>query len=1040
MPKEYSEDELVEKEAVKLLTEKFKYPFLNCFDEFKTGKSILGRNTKSEVVLTSRLKEALIKLNKELPLDAIDSAIEDLTSDRSRMSLLKANKEVYSLIKDGVKVKVKINNRQEVKTVKVIDFDNPTENDFLVITQLWIDGEVYQKRPDLIIFVNGLPLVLMEFKKTSVNLEKAYMDNITEYKEAIPQLFWYNFSIVLSNGLESKMGTITSGYEHFSEWKKINEEDKKPSTYLDKFLEIVCSPKTVLDLFENFTLFTIIENNKEIKVVAKNHQYNGVNNALKSFENREKNDGKLGVFWHTQGSGKSFSMIFFAQKILRKYEGNFTFVVVTDRDELDDQIYRNFQQSGVVSEENVQATSGSNLKTLLKENHRMIFTLIHKFNTEKGKKYEKISDRDDVIIMVDEAHRTQYDTLALNMRNALPNACFIGFTGTPLMKKGEEKTREVFGNYVSEYNFRDSVKDGATVPLYYENRVPELQLVNPTLTDEIYEVMDDADLTEQEREKVEKRLGSNYDIITREDRLNTIAEDIVTNFIGRGYQGKAMVISIDKFTAVRMFDKVKYHFNKKVEQLLQELRKVSPEDQDKIKEKIKYIKSLDMAVVLSQEQNEASKFKEKGLDIAVHRQRMQKEDLASNFKDSKNPLKLVFVCNMWITGFDVPSISTIYLDKPMKDHSLMQAIARANRVYGDKQGGFIVDYIDVFKNLRKALSVYASPKDGSSDLPIEAKEELVKTLEEYIKNLNSQLISWNVDLKKIINSKGKEKYPAIVEARSKLVINDTVKKEFLTKAGNAIKIYRAILPHKKASDFSQNIEVLRELVEGIYSLNPEINIKEVIKDIQEVLDLSISSKGYIIREEDRKSINLEGVDFDEIEKNLKKKKDYAPLENLKNILSFRLKEMIKSNNTRQDFQEKFEDLIKEYNSGSINAEKYLATLKKISGKLDEEQTRHIREGLTEEELALFDKLKKPNLSEKEIAQLKKVSKELLKKIYEKVTHVIDWRKKRQTLASAHKIIQDELDENLPSSYTPQDYEEKCLVVFQHVYDNYGNKE
>ncbi len=1034
MAKEYTEDALVEKEAVKFLTEKFNYSHLDCFKEFEKGESFLGRENASEVILVSKLREAITALNPKLPSDAIEQAIIEIKKDRNKMSLFNANKEAYHLIKNGVKVKVKINNKIEDKIVKVIDFNDASKNDFFIATQFWITGEIYKKRPDLILFVNGIPLVLMEFKSTQVNLQKAYTDNITDYKDTIPQIFNYNSFILISNGLDSKIGSLTSEYEHYSSWKKLSEDDK-PSTFLDKALLGSCSPENVLDLFENFTLFTSI-NNKPVKITAKNHQFLGVNNSVESFKKRKENKGRLGVFWHTQGSGKSFSMLFFAQKILRKFEGNYTFVVTTDRDELDTQIYKNFQNAGVVTEEDVQAKSGKHLKELLKENHRMIFTLIHKFNTKKGETYPEISDRDDIIIMTDEAHRTQYDTLALNMRTALPNASFIGFTGTPLMKKGEERTKDTFGEYVSEYNFRDSVDDKATVPLYYENRVPELQLINPSLNDEIYEVIDDADLSEKETEKLEKRLGSNYDIITREDRLNIIAEDIVNHFLGRGYSGKAMVLSIDKFTTVRMHDKVRYHFDKRFEALKIKLRDSEPEYHEEIKAKIKEIKDLDMAVIISSEQNEIKKFSDKGLQIKSHRERMVKEDLAEEFKKTKSSLKIVFVCNMWITGFDAPSVSTMYLDKPMKNHTLMQAIARANRVFEDKQGGFIVDYINVFKNLKEALAIYASSRDGSTEIPIESKEKLFEALKEYFTEFKKFLNKNKVDLKKIELSKGMEKYGPLNEAISNLVASEEIKKDFLTKAGNAVKIYKAILPHKQASEFTKEIEIIKVLTKMIYSLDPEVDITSVVRDIREVLDLSISSKGYLINKEGQDDlINIGDIDFEKLSEKFNKNRDNSQLERLKNILSFRLKELMQLNDTRVDFQERFEEIIKEYNSSSKNNDKYFEALKKFSKDLAKEEKRYVEEGLSEEELAIYDKLKKEKLSDAELKKIKKLSKDLLKKLIPKKV-VLEWKKKRQSLASVHITIQDEL-EKLPESYTPEDRKEKELVVFQHVYDHYS---
>ncbi|MDG6219443.1 MAG: HsdR family type I site-specific deoxyribonuclease, partial [Candidatus Thermoplasmatota archaeon] len=748
------------------------------------------------------------------------------------------------------------------------------------------------------------------------------------------------------------------------------------------------------------------------------------------------NQGRLGVFWHTQGSGKSYSMIFFTQKILRKFEGNYTFVIITDRQELDKQIYQNFQNADVVTEEKVQAKDGEDLKRLLQEDHRLVFTLIHKFRTEKGGTYPKLSDRDDIIVVTDEAHRTQYDILALNMRNALPNASFIGFTGTPLIA-GEEKTKDTFGDYVSTYNFKASIDDQATVPLYYENRVPEMQIINPDLNEDIYQAVDEADLDPQQEEKLEKEFARAYHIITREDRLNTVAEDIINHFINRGYEGKAMVLSIDKFTTVKMYNKVKYYLQKEIKKIEDNL-KIATYDEDKpLKEKIQELKKLDMAVVVSQEQNEIKKFKEKNLDIRPHRKRMVTEDLAKLFKNPDSNFKIVFVCNMWMTGFDVPCLSTIYLDKPMKNHTLMQAIARANRVFEDKPAGFIVDYINVFRNLKEALAIYAAPSKGKVDIPIQSKEILVKGLRNYIEELNKFLMKQQINIQNIISSKRLTKNALLDQAVSSLVINDNIKKTFLTKAGNVIKIYKAILPHKDATEFNPSITLYHELVKEIRSLDPEVDITGVMQEIHSILDKSLSSKGYVIKEPDEESlIDISTINFDKLQKQITKRKNNADIERLKNILSFKLKEMIRLNSMRIDYQEKFQELIDEYNRGSMNQETFFKELIKFSNNLKEEARRHIIEGLTEEELALFDKLKKPNITEKEKEDIKKIAKDLLHKLKQNGLSAVDWRKKQQTRASVKRKIEIELDRTLPTSYNQRDFNLKCETIFQHFYDNY----
>ncbi|MCX6033632.1 MAG: type I restriction endonuclease subunit R, partial [Chloroflexi bacterium] len=693
MSQKYTEDVLVEQPTIALLSSLGWEP-LNCYEETFGSGGTLGRETSYDVVLQSRLRPALKKLNPTIPPEAFTPAIEELVRDRSLVSLAEANREIYTLLKDGVKVTYR--NREGVETdetIRIIDWDHPENDDFFLASQFWVTGEMYKRRADLVGFVNGLPMIFIELKAAHKRLESAYQNNLRDYKETIPQLFWYNAFVILSNGSQSRLGTITGKWEHFNDWKKINSEGDQGVISLETMLRGVCDPVHLLDIVENFILFTEAQGGL-LKLIAKNHQYLGVNNAFQAVIKNREQKGRLGVFWHTQGSGKSYSMIMFAQKVLRKLPGNWTFTIVTDRKELDDQIYKNFAGAGAVTEpqERVRAGSGEHLKQLLQEDHRYVFTLIQKFFTEKGETYPALSQRDDIIVMTDEAHRSQYDVLALNMRNSLPNAAFIGFTGTPLMA-GEERTRHVFGDYVSIYNFKQSVEDGATVPLYYENRIPELQLTNQQLNTEMELLLEQAELDETQEAKLEREFSREYHLVTRDDRLEKIAEDIVLHFMGRGFPGKAMVVSVDKAAAVKMYDKVQKYWKIHLAMLQAELETCDEMDRPDLEARIKFMIETDMAVVVSQGQNEITELEANGANIRPHRLRMVREDLDTKFKDPDDPFRMAFVCAMWMTGFDVPSCSTIYLDKPMRNHTLMQTIARANRVFGEKVNGLIVDYI-----------------------------------------------------------------------------------------------------------------------------------------------------------------------------------------------------------------------------------------------------------------------------------------------------------------------------------------------------------
>jgi type I restriction enzyme, R subunit len=1036
----FSEQELVEQAAIELF-QSLGYSHQNCYEEVFGGNATLGRETSTEVVLKPRLKSALLNLNPGLTSEIINSAIEEITRDRSTLNPVVANKEIYEILTKGAKVSIRREDGTEDKEiVKVIDFEKPTNNDFFLASQLWISGEMYKRRADLIGFVNGLPLIFIELKAVHKKLENAFRDNLTDYKDTIPQVFWYNAVIILSNGSKSRIGSVTAQWEHFSEWKKINAEGEEGVVSLETIIKGTCQKDKFIDMLENFVLFQKIGKAESalIKILAKNHQYLGVNHAIESFKNIEDKHGRLGVFWHTQGSGKSFSMIFFSQKILRKFYGNYTFLIVTDRKELDQQIYDNFASVGAVTEIEVHAESGEHLKQLLRENHRNIFTLIHKFRTETGESYPVLSERKDIIVIADEAHRTQYDQLAMNMRKALPNAAFIAFTATPLIE-GEERTKNTFGDYVSVYSFKQSVVDEATVPLYYENRIPEVQLDDELLSEGLERIVEDAVLDERQEEKLEREFTREYHIITRDDRLEKIAEDIVSHFVGRGYQGKAMVVSIDKPTAVRMYDKVQKYWKKHIKKLEQDLESTQDDDAKMdIYRTIQYMKNTDMAVVVSQEQNEVAKFKKLGLDIATHRKRIVSEDLATKFKDEDDLFRIVFVCAMWMTGFDVPCLSTIYLDKPMKNHTLMQTIARANRVFGDKPDGLIVDYIGIFRNLQKALAIY-NPGGAEIDYPVKPKSELLKLLEEAISQAAQMCSQRGIDIDKIIEATKLEKIKYIDDAVDVLLADDKVKRGYLAIANNIRKLYKAILPDPKAEAFKPRYSVFQVIADKIRSLYPEVDITEVKDKVEKLLDVSIRAEGYVIREPvapygDHR-IDLSEIDFGALKKRFIQNRKHIEAEKLRNLLKQKLTEMVTLNKTRAGFLERFQKLVDEYNSGAINVEIFFDRLKTFAEELNEEDKRNISEKLSEEELAMFDLLYESKLTKKEGEQIKLVAKKLLETLkHEKL--VLDWRKRQQTRAAVLLAIQTILDEGLPETYTRPMYEECCTKVYQHVYDSY----
>lgn len=1026
----YTEDNLVERPAMELL-HTMSWDTLNCYDE-KFGKDgTLGRETSSEVVLLRYLREALVRLNPKLDRDAIDLAVEELTKDRSAMSPVRANAEIYKLLKDGVPVTYRDDYDEDVDgQVQVIDWKDPANNSFLMANQFWITGSVYKRRADIVGFVNGIPLVFMELKATHRHIENAYNENLRDYKDTIPQIFWYNGFIILSNGSHSKIGSMTSTMEFFNEWKKIDSEQEETKVSLEAMLRGTCEHTKLLDILENFILFQ----NDTIKIIPKNHQFLGVNNAIAAVSDIKNRGGKLGVFWHTQGSGKSFSMVFFTQKILRKIPGNWTFVIVTDRNDLDTQIYKTFSSVGAVNEE-CQAESCEGLRDLLRQDHRMVFTLIQKFQWEDMT--QPVTLRDDVIVITDEAHRSQYDTLAQNMRRALPNASFIGFTGTPLVE-GDAITRDVFGDYISVYDFSAAIADGATVPLYYENRIPELQLINEDLNDDLNDVIEEAFLDEAQEAKLEREFLRQYHLITREERLDKIAEDIVEHYMNRGYMGKAMVVSIDKLTAVKMYLKVENEWKKYKAKLEVQLAETEGISKEELQKKIAYMKETEMAVIVSSSQNEVDDFRKKGIDILPIRKRMQAEPLDENFKKADNPLRIVFVCAMWITGFDIPSLSTVYLDKPMRNHTLMQTIARANRVFTGKSSGLIVDYVGVFRNLQKALSIYAKPGEGGIEVPVKNKEQLLEDLEETLRQTADFCNGLAISLEKIEAAAiGFERIGLIDDAVDILVGNQDNKRRYLQLAGLAWRLFKSILPDAKAYQFEGRCQLLHSLDKKIKALAPSVNIDRVMSDIEQVLDLSIDTEGYIISDNQDNTIDLSGLDFEKMRRDFEKKHKNTEVQKLKNTVEKVLNDMVEKNKTRTDYLERFEKMIEEYNAGSKNVDLIYKDLVDFAEALSDEQKRHIQENISEEELALFDILIKPEMElvEREKQQVKRAARYLLE-LLKKEKLVLDWRKKQQARAEVLYTIETVLDTDLPRSYSTEIFRKKCEIVYQHIYDNY----
>ena len=816
-------EDMIEQAAIKALQERHNYTVLNCMtEEPDTLPDGTGRKDKKQVVLLDVMLESLCRINPDIPEQTVRTVVDELCRTPVSGDLMQTNYQNYQKIRNGITVEYNKNGKKTSNILRLLSYNDALSNTFTVASQMWIKGETHWRRPDLIIFINGFPLVFIELKNSNIPVKNAYDINLKNYLKDIPYLFNYNQICVLSNGMETRLGSFAAGYEFFFEWLKVENEKENPDrkairencTSLEYFIAGLCEPKNLLDYIENFILY----DRRRTKIIAKNHQFFGVNNAYNAFLRREELNGKLGVFWHTQGSGKSYSMVMLARKIKHKCTGNFTFLIVTDREDLDTQIYKNFLRTEFITDKDkVQPANSKQLREELKTNKSILFTLIHKFRYDKGKKYPVLSERDDIIVIVDEAHRTQYKDLAENMRTGLPNAQFLAFTGTPLLG-AKRLTNAWFGDYVSEYNFAESIKDNATVPLYYVKRVPEVELQNDFLDSDFAEILEEENLTDAEQRRLENHYAKELEVIKRDDRLDAIAQHIV--FPRRGFRGKGMVISVDKFTAVKMYDKVSYYWKEEIKKLNAQITKTKDAAEKlRLKDLVDYMRKVEMAVVISEDADEEAKFAAEGLSIKPHRDRMNKVDengfdIEDNFKDPNNPLQLVFVCAMWLTGFDAPSVSTLYLDKPMKGHTLMQTIARANRVYNGKECGLIIDYLDVFKYLKRALADYASDDGGL--MPVKDVDKLLGQLHEAIDLTKTLCMSHDVDLNKVVEDGDTFKNLSLFEDYANTIVgNDDVKNEFSVLANTVDGLYESLRPDIFKMDFEPAYKDANLYLKGI---------------------------------------------------------------------------------------------------------------------------------------------------------------------------------------------------------------------------------
>ena len=1091
---DYGEDKMIQQDTARILAEELGWTSINAFDETEGDPTLLGRSSRTEVVLTRDVRLALERLNPGLPEAAYTLALEQvLAHDRSK-TLVAINQDKHELLRNGVLVKYRdAAGRTAEKRLSLIDFDTPANNDFKAVRELWVRGATYTRRPDVVGFVNGLPLVFIELKRLDVSADNAYKKNYRDYRGrdasarhpavegSIEQLFHWNQFVVLSNGEKAAFGSITATAEHFYQWKRLAEEDpepKKTTMQLLLLLRGMMDKTRLLDIVENFVLFDASEGALN-KIVARNHQYLGVNRVIARLTagdakvKAELAAGQLGVFWHTQGSGKSYSMVFLTEKIHRKLSAAYTFVIITDRTELDDQIASTYTNCGKADSRTDQARNGAALRRMLRdENRSYVFGLIQKYRERVTEPY---SERENIIVISDEAHRSQYGRLALNMRKGLPRAKFLGFTGTPLIEAAEKQlTREVFGDYVSVYDFQRAVADGATLPLKYINRGEKLKIIDPRVSERIAQHIEAAKQnatledpwTDEKEDKLYQKMAGEYAIFTSPTRLDDVAQDFVEHYAQRrnavsGGNSKALLVCIDKITCVKMYDLIADKWKAKADAL--ELRvgedealftakgKAFPLTLVQQREQLEWMRGTEICVVVSSEQGEVEAFKKwknhrgEPLDIAPRRAKMTARDLEREFKQADNPFRVAIVCAMWLTGFDVKSLATLYLDKPMQGHTLMQAIARVNRVGGGKANGLIIDYNGMIKSLRKALATFGQSDQGGASTDGQSYlEDETEALAEYAASLRHAtefLSDLGFDLDDVIHAQGMDKGEKLLEAVNLLAETEERRKTYQVHVQDIQAKYRGLFPNPGLHDYDAQESALNAIYNKLQAARTTPDVSALLQDLYDVVDLGVSIEPTPAKQP--KEYELSKIDFNRLKAEFQQTK-------LKNIVAMnlmekieeRLKQMVDENPTRVELYERYQEIVQDYNKDKDAAEiqKVMDDLFATYDSLDEEAKRFQREGLdNQQQLAVFDLLQKDALKPKEREAIKNVAVELLAKLQGGNLLLGHWRDMAATQARLRLEIENHLWANDLSDmgYSEDDIADKVQAVFTHLFSLAG---
>jgi len=951
------------------------------------------RDNYGQVVLENRLRQSLMNLNPKIPLEAIEDAFRKITKLDSP-SLISNNHSFHKYLIEGVLVEYPREDGSIARDyVQVIDFDNPDNNNFLTVNQFTVIENKNERRPDIVLFVNGLPLAVIELKNAAddkATIWTAY-NQLQTYKEQIPSLFNYNTVLMISDGLHARVGTITASKEWFMPWRTIEGEglDDKHLTQLQVVLEGVFNKQRFLDLIRYYIVFEDIGGGTLIKKMAGYHQFHAVRHAIQSTVRAAgpEGDKRIGVVWHTQGSGKSLTMAFFTGRVvLHKELQNPTIVVLTDRNDLDDQLFGTFSRCHeLLRQQPIQAQSRDHLRELLTTaSGGVIFTTVQKFfPTESERAHPLLSDRRNVILIADEAHRSQYDFIdgfARHMRDALPNASFIGFTGTPI-ELTDANTRAVFGDYISIYDIEQAVQDGATVPIYYESRLAMLELdetQKPKIDIEFEEVTENEEV--ESREKLKTKWATLESLVGSEQRLKKVAEDLVKHYENRidAIDGKAMVVCMSRRICVELYNAII------------DLRPDWHNDEDG-KGKIKIVMTGSASDPVEWQQHIRNKTK--------------REELGKRFKDPGDHFQIAIVRDMWLTGFDVPCLHTMYIDKPMRGHGLMQAIARVNRVYKDKPGGLIVDYIGLAEQLKQALSNYTE-SGGKGQTAIDQNEAVALMLAKY-EVCCDMFHGFNRD--HWITGNAQERLSLLPRAQEFILSLDDGKNRFVRAVVELTKAYALSVPHEKALEISDDVAFFQAVKAALVKSQPDKQrsqdeIEHVIRQIiskavvtDEVIDIFSAAgikKPDISILSDEFLADIRGMEH----KNL-------AVELLKKLLDGEIKIRARKNVVlARSFTELLENAIAKYHSRAIETIQVIDELIKIAKDMREATNRGDALGLSEDEIAFYDAL---GVNDSAVAvlgddQLRMIAQEIAKSVRNNVK--IDWAIRENVRAEMRVIV------------------------------------